>query len=62
MFEVELDNSISTYSIILEKLVIVHSDELGLMPEDARCKEYKKICEFFAFFMPHSSWTKIHEF
>ena len=52
----------STYSIIPEKLVMVHSDELGLMPENARRKEYKKICEFFAFFMPHSSWTKIHEF
>ena len=61
-FDLDYDENVSEYHAIPEKMIIVSSNELGKMSESGRCREYKKICEFFSHFMPYNEWTKIHEF
>ena len=61
-FDLDYDEKASEYNSIPEKMIIVSSNELGKMSESGRCREYKKICEFFSHFMPYNEWTKIHEF
>lgn len=61
-YNLTYDPKASEHNAIPEQMVMVSSDELGRLPEAKRHKEYKRICEFFAAFMPYNEWTKIHEF